>query len=225
MRKILIFGIISGAKIQKPDRKGLMNRIAKENKMVLYVNLILFLLEAIAFAHDVYAFKLGLFEWYTVDSNVLQMIISGFVFFYVVKEKPFPKILTVLHFISAVGLTVTFLIAAFVLAPEGGIAYYFLNDVAPINHFIGPLLSVISLLFLEKTEKLPLRTIIWPAAASLLYGLIALLLNAVRIIDGPYFFLKIYEQSAGVIITWFAIIAALCLGLAFPYYKIKWRNV
>ena len=165
--------------------------------------------------HDIYAFKLGLFEWYTVDSNVLQMVISGFVIFYSLKEKSFPELLTVAHFISAVGLTVTFLIAAFVLAPEGGIAYYFLNDVVPINHFIGPLLSVISLLFLERTEKLPLWIIIWPVAASLMYGVIALVLNALRIMDGPYFFLKVYEQAASVIAAWFAIIAALCLGLAF----------
>ncbi len=47
----------------------------------------------------------------------------------------------------------TFLIAAFVLAPEGGIAYYFFNDVAPINPFIGPLLSVISLLFFGKNRE------------------------------------------------------------------------
>lgn len=188
------------------------------------MNLILVMLEVVAFIHDIYAFRFGLFEWYTVDSNVLQMIISGLVVFYVIKEKPFPKLLTVAHFISAVGLTVTFLIAAFVLAPEGGIAYYFLNDVAPINHFIGPLLSVISLIFLEKTDKLPIRIIIWPAATSLLYGIIALVLNALWIMDGPYFFLKVYEQSAGVIATWFAIIAALCLGLAFLYYKIKWRR-
>ena len=198
--------------------------ISKEYRMVFYVNLILVVLEIIAFIHDVYAFKLGLFEWYTVDSNVLQLIISGFVAYYCVKEKPLPGLLTVAHFISAVGLTVTFLIAAFVLAPEGGIAYYFFNDVAPINHFIGPLLSVISLLFLEKAEKLPLRIIIWPAAASLMYGVIALVMNALRIMDGPYFFLKVYEQSAGLIATWFAIIAALCLGLAFLYYKVKWRK-
>ncbi|MBE5826697.1 MAG: hypothetical protein E7307_08675 [Butyrivibrio sp.] len=198
--------------------------VSKERRAVFYVNLILVVLEIIAFIHDVYAFKFGLFEWYTVDSNVLQLVVSGVVVYCCLKDKPFPGLLTAAHFVSAVGLTVTFLIAAFVLAPEGGIAYYFFNDVAPINHFIGPLLSVISLLFLEKTKKLPLRIIIWPAAASLAYGVIALVLNALRIMDGPYFFLKVYEQSAGVIVTWFGIIAALCLGMAFLYYKVKWRK-
>ncbi|WP_044916314.1 hypothetical protein [Butyrivibrio sp. WCE2006] len=201
-----------------------MSMIKSEDRAVFYVNLVLVVLEILAFIHDIYVFRFGLFTWYTVDSNVMQMVVSGFVIYYVVKGRTFPKLLTVAHFISAVALTVTFLIAAFVLAPEGGVAYYFFNDVAPINHFIGPLLSVISLLFLEKSEKLPFFTIIWPAAASLLYGVIALVLNAARIMDGPYFFLKVYEQPAVTIITWFAIIAVLCFALAFLYYKVKWRN-
>ncbi len=201
-----------------------MKKITKEKRAVYYINLILLVLEIIALIHDVYAFGFGLFEWYTVDSNVLQLLVSGIIVYYLLKGKPFPNFVTVMHFVSAVGLTVTFLIAAFVLAPEGGIAYYFLSDVAPINHFIGPLLSVISLLFLEKTQKLPIRIILWPAAASLFYGGVALILNVLRIMDGPYFFLQVYEQTAGVIVSWFGIIAALCLGLAFLYYKIKWRK-
>ena len=83
---------------------------------------------------------------------------------------------------------------------------------------------MIALLFWEKTEKIPLRIVVWPAAASLTYGVVVLILNAARIMDGPYFFLKVYEQSAGVIVTWFAIIDVLCLGLALLYYMIKWRH-
>jgi hypothetical protein len=58
-----------------------------------------------------------------------------------------------------------------------------------------------------------------------MYGVIALVLNALMIMDGPYFFLKVYEQSAGAIAAWFAIIAALCLGLAFLYYKVKFKHI
>ena len=77
---------------------------------------------------------------------------------------------------------------------------------------------------MHSNKKLPAVYGKWPAAASLMYGVIALVMNALRIMDGPYFFLKVYEQSAGLIATWFAIIAALCLGLAFLYYKVKWRK-
>ncbi|MBQ3797447.1 MAG: hypothetical protein II842_14440 [Butyrivibrio sp.] len=194
------------------------------NKALISVNIVIVVLEIVAFIHDCYAFGISLFEWYTVDSNVLQLIISALIIFFCIKDRPLPSVLTILHFISAVGLTVTFLIAAFVLAPEGGIAYYFLENVAPINHFIGPLLSVISLLFLESVPNLPLKIIFCPAAISLFYGVICLILNWLRILDGPYFFLKVYEQQVATIVLWFVIIALLCIGLAFIYYKIKWRK-
>ena len=196
----------------------------RNRRTAIIINSILIVLEIIAFIHDCTEFGLSMFKWYTIDSNILQLFVSVLVVYYCVKGRPLPGILTVLHFISAVGLTVTFLIAAFVLAPEGGIRYYFIDNVAPINHLIGPALSVISLLVLEKTEKLPMRVIIWPAAMSLLYGVICLILNAVRKLDGPYFFLQVHEQPVGVIVMWFGIIAALCILLAFVYYKVKWRH-
>lgn len=191
---------------------------------VVIVNTILIVLEIIAFIHDCMVFGPGLFQWYTVDSNLLQLVVSAFVVYYCLKDIDLPGYVTTLHFISAVGLTITFLIAAFVLAPEGGIRYYFIENVAPINHLIGPALSVISLLFLEKVKKQPVQIILWPAAVSLIYGMICLLLNAVNLLEGPYFFLEVRKQPAGTIAAWFAIIALLCLVFAFIYYRIKWRK-
>ncbi len=193
-------------------------------KAVITVNAIIVILEIIALIHDCYAFSIGLFMWYTVDSNVLQLVVSALVLIYYLKGKDLPEYVTIMHFVSAVALTVTFIIAAFVLAPEGGIAYYFLSDVAPINHFIGPLLSVISLIFLEHVEKLPIKTILWPALMTLIYGVICLILNVVNVLDGPYFFLKVHEQPVGTVLLWFGIIAVLCVGLAVLYYKLKWRS-
>ena len=195
-----------------------------KSRSLIIVNIVLLILEIVAFIHDCLSFGPDLFVWYTVDSNVLQLLISGLVLYYCFKDRSIPYLVTTLHFISAVGLTITFLIAAFVLAPEGGVAYYFLENVAPINHFLGPLLSVISLLFLEKTEKMAVRIIIWPAVCSLVYGLVCLILNALNLVDGPYFFLQVRKQPASVIVTWFGIVAALCMILSVSYYRIKWRK-
>ena len=196
----------------------------KEYKPVLVVNLILVIIEIIALIHDIFAFGSRLFEWYTIDSNVLQLVISGLIIYYLLRKKAIPGYVTILHFISAVGLTVTFLIAAFVLAPEGGVRYYFIENVASINHLIAPALSVISLLFLEKTEKSNWKIVLYPAAATLAYGLICLVLNAMSILDGPYFFLQVGKQPAGTIVLWFVIIGVLCMGLSVLYYRIKWRK-
>ena len=193
-------------------------------KPVFVINLILVILEVIALIHDIYVFGAGLFVWYTIDSNVLQLLVSASVLLILQRGETISKKLTAVHFVSAVGLTVTFLIAAFVLAPQGGIAYYFLDNVAPINHLIAPALSVASLLFLEKSE-LPGRVVVFlPASATMLYGLICLVLNALHVLEGPYFFLEVQKQPVSTIALWFAIIAVLCLGLSFTYYRIKWRK-
>jgi len=197
---------------------------ATRNKPLLIVNTIIVILEIIAFIHDCTVFGLSLFKWYTVDSNLLQLVVSALVVYYCLKNVSLPDSITLIHFISAVGLTVTFLIAAFVLAPEGGIRYYFIENVAPVNHLIGPALSVVSLLFLEKAKKQPLHIIIWPAVVSLMYGVVCLVLNALNLLEGPYFFLEVRKQPVTTIVMWFAIIAVLCLFLSFVYYRIKWRK-
>ena len=53
---------------------GIMNK-----KALIAVNIVIVVLETIALIHDCYAFGISLFEWYTVDSNVLQLIVSVFV--------------------------------------------------------------------------------------------------------------------------------------------------
>ena len=201
-----------------------MEKKMNKNRPVLVVNLILVIIEIIALIHDICAFGSKLFEWYTIDSNVLQLVISGLIIYYLLKKTVIPDYVTILHFISAVGLTVTFLIAAFVLAPEGGIRYYFIENVAPINHLIAPALSVVSLLFLEKTKKSNWTIILYPAAVTLFYGLICLILNAMSILDGPYFFLQVGKQPVATIVMWFVIIGILCMGLSVMYYKIKWKD-
>lgn len=193
-------------------------------KPLIIINTILIVLEIIAFIHDCMVFGPGLFQWYTVDSNILQLLVSGLVVYYGFKDEELPESVTLLHFISAVGLTITFLIAAFVLAPEGGIRYYFIENVAPINHLIGPALSVISLVFLEKTPKGPWTLILWPGLVSLAYGLVCLLLNGLYMLDGPYFFLQVHKQPVHIIVIWFGIIALLCLLLSYGYYRMKWRE-
>ncbi len=66
------------------------------------------------------------------------------------------------------------------------------------------------------------KTIIWSVICSLTYGLICLILNSLNLVDGPYFFLQVHKQSVSVIVTWFGIVAALCMALSVAYYKIKW---
>lgn len=185
------------------------------------IHALLVVLEIIALIHDIWVFGPGMFQYYTINSNVLQLVVSVCILACLLRGKRTSCCLKVLHLVCAVCLTVTFLIAALVLAPQEGFAYYFLSDVAPINHFLGPVLSVISFILTQNEEPLPKPAVFAPAAASLLYGVIALVLNAVRMLDGPYFFLRVHEEAASTIVMWFLIIAFLCLILSALYMWLR----
>ena len=192
-----------------------------KEKTAVVLHGILVILEVIALIHDIKAFGAGMFQYYTIDSNVLQLVVSVCFLVYFLRRKRNPVWLAVLHLICAVCLTVTFLIAAFVLAPQGGFAYYFLSDVAPINHFLGPVISVVTCVFLPADVLIQKRMVLAPVAATLLYGIIALILNIARVLDGPYFFLRVYEEPVSTVVMWFLIIAGLCLAFSALYIWLR----
>lgn len=182
---------------------------------------ILAVLETIALIHDIRVFGVGMLQYYTIDSNVLQLVVSIGILVCLLRGQESPVWLIVLHLVCAVCLTITFLIAAFVLAPKEGFAYYFLSNVAPINHFLGPLLSVAAFVFTQVETVLKRRMVLAPMVFTLLYGLTALLLNIARVLDGPYFFLRVYEVPVSTVVMWFLIIAALCLAFSALYMWLR----
>ena len=187
----------------------------KTKRSVFIIHLILAVLEIIAASYILVKEGLPAFRYYTVDSNMLQLFVSLWALVCLIRKKDFPPALAVLQLVSAVCLTITFLIAAFVLMPQSTFAYYFLNNVAPINHLIGPVLSVAALMVSDM--PIPRKAFIAPAAASLLYGVIALILNAARVLKGPYFFLEVYTTPVKTIVMWFVIILVLCIVLTLAY--------
>ena len=195
-------------------------------KWTIALHGLLLLLEGIALVNDIQTFGWGMFRFYTINSNLLQLFVSAAVLWLLLRQKRdrLPGWLKVCHLIAAVCLTVTFLIAAAVLAPQEGFRYYFLQDVAPVNHFLGPVLSVLSFIWLSGKERLPRPALAAPTLATLLYGLTALILNAAGALDGPYFFLRARSVAAGTIVLWFGIVALLCLGLSALYLRLRRRG-
>ena len=187
----------------------------KERKVVIVLHVLLVVLETIAAVYMLSGEGLAVLRYYTVDSNILQLVVSILTLSCFIRKKDVPAALTVMQLVASVCLTVTFLIAAFVLMPQSTFYYYFVENVAPINHFFGPLLSVIVLIL--SREKIPGYAIVAPAAVSLMYGIVALILNAMKVLTGPYFFLEVYKTEARVIVMWFGIIFVLCVALAAVY--------
>ena len=189
--------------------------VHRTKRSVFILHLVLAVLEIIAASYMLAAEGMPVFRYYTVDSNMLQLVVSLWYLVCFIRKKDVPPVLAVLHLVSAVCLTVTFMIAAFVLMPQSTFSYYFLKNVASINHFFGPVLSVISLMLID--IQIPKKAFIAPAAATLLYGGVMLILNMARVLEGPYFFLEVYKTPLKTVVMWFAIIFLLCIGLALAY--------
>lgn len=180
-----------------------------KNKIILAINIAIIIFEIIGIIVRLRVKGAIGIEYYTMDSNLLALVASTAYVFYMLRGKSQPKWLNILKYISTTMLAVTFLVVIFVLSPmlENGLYILLLTDQMLYNHLICPLLAIISFLLLEK-HNLKNKDILWPIGATLLYAIVLIILNLCHIVDGPYPFLQVYNQSILATLGW----AILILG-------------
>ena len=83
------------------------------------------------------------------------------------------------------------------------------------HHFLNPVLAILSLVLLERLPRLSLGQVWWALVPTVLYGLYDLHGNITGTIDGPYPFMRVYDQTIPETLTWFAIILGTDLLYAF----------
>jgi hypothetical protein len=96
-------------------------------------------------------------------------------------------------------LIMTVLIALSVLIPMGfSFSRMMLRGMGLIHHTLCPIISVSSYFLWEKHSS------VWylPVAVTFLYGLVMLCLNYKEVVDGPYPFLRIRNQSKAATFAW-----------------------
>ena len=156
-----------------------------------------------------------LFTYYTQLSNILAAIASALLV--LVGQ---PAWITLLRYLSVCMLAMTFLVTTCVLVPMSGNPRWLLWERnGPTHHVLCPILSTASYVLVENHvgwSALPV-----PVAVTLVYGLVMLYLNYRRVVDGPYPFFKVHEQSVAASVAWtlvllgaIAAIAALVLVVA-----------
>lgn len=200
-------------------------KLKAQKVLVLCVNVLLAVMEFIGLVLMVKLYKsynlhpLGWFKYYTQLSNIFSMFAALMVAFFAAKDlikgtNNTPALVKVFKFASACCLTETFLVTMFVLAPMGmmgGFVPIMFEGPNLYHHFLCPIISVLSFIVLEKGEKLPMRYCIWALIPTLIYGVVAVVLNILKIWHGPYPFLYVYEQPVYMSIIW----AVVILGGAF----------
>ena len=189
--------------------------------LALISNLLIVVLEVISFIilinrHG--GITVGIVYFYTRLSNLLALIAGIFVLIVIIKNKSgeLPKWLSLLRYIATIMLFVTLLISLFVLTPAVGSFYrMMIENQLKFHHLLCPLISIISFIFFEKGGVLTTKDNVLALIPTLVYGIVMMILNAARVVDGPYPFLRVHNQPVWATILWFVGIffGAFLLGL------------
>ena len=176
----------------------------------LIANIIIIILELIVFF--IYrSHRLEALIFYTQLSNIVTLVSS--VCFVISRDA---VITIIMRYLSTVMLVMTVLITLFVLVPMGaGFIRMMLSGNGLFHHTLCPLISITSYFLWEQHSSYWLI----PVVVTLVYGLVILLLNYAKIIEGPYPFFKVHEQSVKATVIWMValtvLISILSLGVMY----------
>ena len=163
------------------------------------------------------------FTMYTELSNMFNMAVCALVALCQLLDlftgRELPRWVKQLKFWSTSCLTMTFLTVVFILAPmyEDGNGWYIMLCTSSMlyHHLLNPLAAIFSFVLLERSPRLPRSTVKWALLPTVLYGSIILWLNIQRVVDGPYPFMKVYDQSVQASVLW-------CIAILLMNYFYAW---
>lgn len=172
-----------------------------KKKLALIVNIIILVLELIAFGKSLFTEHSIAIEYYTNDSNIIALISSLLFIIFYSKEKEFVKDI---RFVSTSCLAVTFLVVIFVLCPMYNFNYKLLmfTDNFLIFHTIVPILSIFSYITLEDRSSKNYLCLVF----TIIYSIILVTLNILNLVKGPYPFLMVTTQNPLMTLLWGVII-------------------
>ncbi len=178
-----------------------MNKKKDLKIVTLTINLAIIVFEIIGFIMVIKQVGPIVFEYYTQDSNLLLLISSIMISLYLIfdlkgKKMKLPKWFHALRLCAVLSTTVTFLVVLFILSREfsNGLVGAFLDGSMKYHHLLCPVLGFISYVFYEKYEvksKDNLLSLVF----TILYTIVLIILNLLKVVSGPYPFLKVTENS------------------------------
>lgn len=194
-----------------------------KRKIAILLNIIIIIFEIIALIISHKTGGLYNIIYYTQESNILALISSIIILIYLIKNKKFSRILSIFRFISIVSMSVTFLVVIFVLAPMYEFNYYWLLFVGAslYMHLLCPLIGFISFVFFEKHKLNNKKDVLRGIYFTFIYAVIAIVLNVLKVIEGPYPFLYVYKNSLIMSIFYFVLILGSSYLISLGLLKIK----
>ena len=198
-------------------------KITHKNTNII-INLLIVILEIIGF---VLVFKeLGItsLEYYTEDSNLLLLLSSIILLIQISKNNEMPSWFKSFRYIAIVSTTLTLIIVLTVLSwtTDLGLYYLLFHESMLYHHTLCPVLAILSFVFVERYDNLHT---IHGLYFTVVYGIIMIILNALKIVEGPYPFLLVHNQPIIHSIIWTALIFAITYAIALILKKINGKVI
>ena len=195
-----------------------------KKKISIILNLLVVFFELVGFMMTYNSNKSFCLEFFTEDSNLLALFTSSLYLVFIFNKKKIPKWLSIIKYVAAVCLTVTFLVVLFILAPmySFNYSYFLLYGSMLFHHFLCPIIFVVTVVCFDKI-KIMEQNKVYGVGAVVLYAIIMVILNIIRVIEGPYPFLKVLKQPIYITIMWGIIIIGLAYGVSVMIYKMYRR--
>ncbi|MBQ4011673.1 MAG: hypothetical protein II602_03925 [Erysipelotrichales bacterium] len=181
----------------------------KQRKTALWVNAVICVLEVIGFYLAFKALGVSVLKYYTQLSNFLLTVGSALLIAWILRhpDKEIPRWLGLLKLIGTLSVSVTFIVVITVLSWTMPISLWDLLTQGSMlyHHTICPVLGMLSFVLWEPFayRKKDAYTAVKRHAV---YAAFTIPLNILRLLNGPYPFLKVYEQPWWASVLWVFII-------------------
>ncbi len=187
-----------------------------KKRLDIIIHILIIILEVLGFIRAIRHEGRLAIEFYTDLSNLMALITS---ILYLIFRKKDNRIINGMYFITATMLSITLLVVIFVLGPMYSFDYKWLllQGSHLIMHFICPILFIVVYLFYKKHNDNKYL----PVIVTIIYGVVLIILNILKIVDGPYPFLKVYDQSIFMSILWGIILISVSLIVSILLIKLN----
>ena len=190
----------------------------------IIINLLIIILEIIGFVLVFKEMGITSLEYYTEDSNLLLLLSSIIILIHISKNKELPLWFKSFRYIAIVSTTLTLIIVLTVLSwtTDFGLYYLLFHESMLYHHTLCPVLAILSFVFVERYDNLHT---IHGLYFTVVYGIIMIILNALKIVEGPYPFLLVHNQPIIHSIIWTALIFAITYAIALILKKINGKVI
>ena len=189
----------------------------------LTMNLLIVILEIIGFILVFNEMGLTSLEYYTEDSNLLLLISSLMFSIFLLTNKELPSWFKSLRYVAIVSTTLTLIIVLTVLSwtTDFGLYHLLFGGSMLYHHTLCPILAIISFI-IEKYDNL---NVIHGLYFTIIYAIIMIFLNIIKVVEGPYPFLLVYNQPAIHSVIWTIVILAITYAIALMLKKVNGKVI